>query len=246
MLANSTTIINTYSMYARFQAPVDYTEFEIDQIEEYSAAAERHYSPDHPYHNYETHAVPVAEGVRTIAAKLAMQGIIIPTGALVIAAHWHDAEHHQDHRAKGYMTKEEYSAHMVEMYLEDKPVTKAQGIIIQDSILATEHNFWRHRYPYETILHRADIENIGGPTIFFLQNVALLYKEALIHDATLSWDEYVTGAVEFLQTVIDEHDEESRWHNLNREDTTVDVHDTPFRAAAESNIAALLQMEDPY
>lgn len=233
-------------MYARFQAPVDYTEFETDQIEEYSAAAERYYSPDHPYHNYKTHAKPVAEGVRTIAAKLAMQDITIPTGALVIAAHWHDAMHHDDHRAKGYMSKEEYSAHMVEMYLEDKLVTKAQGIIIQDSIFATAHNFWRPRYPYETILNRADLENIGGPKIFFLQNVALLYKEALLHDKSLSWDEYVTGAVEFLRTVIDEHDEESRWHNLDLRDTTVDVNDSPFRAAAEGNIDALLQMEDPY
>lgn len=233
-------------MYARFQAPTDYTEFEEDQVKEYSAAAERHYSPDHPYHNYETHAKPVAENVRVIAANLAMRGVIIPTGALVIAAHWHDAGHHEDAIVKGYTSKEDYSSHLVDMYLEDKPITTAQGIIIRDSILATAHNFWRPRYPYEAILHRADIENIGGPTVFFLQNVALLYEEALVGNPALSWEAFVTGAEKFLRSIIEEHDEESRWLNLDPLDTTVDVNETPFRIAAELNIEALLGMEDPY
>ena len=100
------------------------------------------------------------------------------------------------------------------------------------------------RTPYELILHRADIANIGGPTDEFIDNSLSLWAETQhISGKKLSWQKYVDGASSFIQLTYTEHDSESLQNFIDPEDTTVDVYDVPFKEQALRNIVALQEFD---
>ena len=225
--------------YGRFDVPKEKLTLTGDQVFEYATAAERHYRPDYPYHNW-NHALSVVSGIEAISTKLERRGLTIAKGALAVAAAWHDAGYHEDHRAKGFATKEAYSAALLDDYLTDKPVGEWERDMMLSAISATFAHHPEMRTPYDLILHRADIANIGGPTSEFLENSHLLWSESrLITGKPIAWIEHVHHAAQFIRSTALEHDHESLHHYLDTNDTTVDVYDLPFSIQALKNIEAL-------
>jgi len=214
-----------------------------DQVLEYSAQAQKQYRPDFDYHNWD-HALAVTYGTEVIATKLEARGLVIAKGALAVAAAWHDAGYHEDHLAKGFKTKELYSAALLDDFLEDKPVGELEKAIMRSAIIATWAGHTDLRTPYELILHRSDIANIGGPTDEFIENSLKLRKETeLITGKPLNWQKYVDGAAGFITATVNEHHHESIKHLIDIKDTTIDVHDTPFGEQALKNLKALKRFD---
>ena len=229
--------------YGRFDTPKQLITLEADQVLEYAAAAQKHYRPDYQYHNWE-HALSVASGTEIIAQKLRTRGITVAQGALAVAAAWHDAGYHEDHTSAGFHTKEGYSAALLEEFLEDKPVGIFEKTLMLKSIIATYSGHAELRMPYELILHRADIANIGGPTDEFISNtIKLWHEQQLITGNKIPWLKFIEGSAHFVRLTATEHDEESLAHLIDPEDTTLDVNDLPFRIAALENLEKLASYE---
>jgi len=229
--------------FGRFEAPKEFVTLTPEQVFEYSAAAKQHYRADYPYHGWD-HALDVISGTEIISTKLEHRGLVIAKGALVVAAAWHDTGYHEDHSVKGFSTKEEYSAHLLDEYLKNKAASEWEKTMMHNAIVATWADHKTLRTPYELIMHRSDIANIGGPTDEFLQNsLKLLQEQALITGRTPSWEEYVNGAVKFIEFTAAEHDHEALAHYIDPSDTTVDVHNVPFSEAARINIETLLDFD---
>jgi len=229
--------------YGRFDVPKDFITLTPDQVAEYSADAQKHYRSDYPYHNW-NHALDVASGTEIISDKLRTHGLTIASGALAVAAAWHDAGYHEDHTAKGFETKEQYSAYLLDEYLEGKSVSDTERLLMRNAIIATWAKHPELRTPYELIMHRADIANIGGPSDEFILNSIHLWEEyRMTGDASLSWEEYVKGAGGFIMFTATEHDHESLKHFIDPADNTVDVNDLPFSTTALSNLEILRTTE---
>ena len=229
--------------FGRFDVDPGLLSLTPDQVMEYSAAAARHYSPDYDYHGL-NHALETASGTEVIAEKLESRGLTIAKGALAVAAAWHDAGYHENHIAKGFKTKEEYSAALLEKYLEDKPVGEWERTMMSRSIIATWAGHTALRTPYELILHRSDIANIGGPTDEFINHsINLWHETTYVTGKPLSWQQYTSGAAKFIEMTVDEHDRESLRHFIDTSDTTIDVNKMVFRTQAYRNLAALDELE---
>ncbi len=238
-----TSYHNRPMLYQRFNSS-EIDTYAPGQVEEYVAAAEAHYTYRLPYHNWD-HAVSVMEGVDTIADKLDAKGVKIARGTLKIAAAWHDAGYHQNHAALDFSTKEDYSAALLDTYLEDKPVTHIQKQLMRSAIVATWHLHPEHRTPPEMILHRADTANIGGPADRFVENNVLLWREARTKGHPVPWSDNLRATDRFVRLLAAEHDHESLLQNIDPEDTTVDVNDQPFAATAKRNLDILYGMSEP-
>ena len=229
--------------YGRFDVPKDWITLTPDQVAEYSTAAEGHYRPDFQYHGW-GHALDVAHGTEVISDKLQSRGYTIVKGALAIAGAWHDAGYHEDHMQKGFDTKEEYSASLLEKYLENRPMGEFERAIALNAIVATWSGFEGARTPYELILHRADIANIGGPEDEFLANSVKLWQERILTSGKqIAWDEYVADAVVFIAETIEEHDQESLHHFIDPSETVLDVNEGVFKDAAYRNMGVLLKYD---
>ena len=230
--------------YGRFGVPENFLTLTTDQVAEYSAAAQVHYRADYPYHNW-NHAMAVASGTESISNKLERKGLIIAKGALAVAAAWHDAGYHENHLSKGFDTKEEYAAVLLDQFLDNKLVGDWERSMMSKAIIATWANYEGPRSPYELILHRADIANIGGPTDEFIENSLRLREESFYTVGKVPpWEEYVKGAGNFIEMTADEHDHESLYHYIDPQDTTLDVNDVPFKHAALINLKALQEFDN--
>lgn len=229
--------------YERFQAPVELlTLTNPDKVKAFSNAAKKHYSPGLRYHNWD-HALVVMRGVEIIAKKLETKGVHVALGALTVAAAWHDAGYSETRPE--YKTKEAYSAHLLDEFLKEKPVSAFEHQLMRNAILATWHGHKDLRTPHELILHRADIANIGGPTAAFLDNTVNVWLEGNKTTKTpLPWLEYVRNTGNFMGTVVREHDTESTRHYIALDDTTVDANVIPFRQAATANWEALKNIKN--
>lgn len=229
--------------YQRFKSP-DIPNLEEDQVEEYIDAARKHYSEYYQYHNWD-HATATIRGVDRIADKLSEYNVSIARNALRIAAAWHDAGYHENHAALDFLTKEDYSAALLDRYMEDKPVDGLFKNLMHSAIVGTWHLHPEHRTPPQVILHRADTANIGGPADEFINNNLLLFREAQFRGLFTSWDQHVRQTDRFVRLLVAEHEHESLLQNMYAEDTTVDVYDERFRDAAIRNLEALYEISEP-
>jgi hypothetical protein len=238
------TTDNETMINAQFGVPEDFLNtFTADQTDDYIAAAEKQYSSHLTYHNWD-HAVDVIRGVDIIADKLAETGVLIGRNALKIAAAWHDAGFHEDKTGE-FATKELYSAHLLDVFLEDKDVPEpVQRILMRKPIIATVHKHADHRMPAEVILHRADTANIGGPEEGFIEANKKLWFEGSGFGND-GWLQHINQTARFVEFTAIEHDYESLIRGVELDDGSVDVNDEVFRLAAARNIAALREIVEP-
>lgn len=229
--------------FGRFDVPKERLTLTDDQTLEYSQAAQQYYRPDYLYHNW-NHALAVASGTEIIADKLEARGLTIAKRAIAVASAWHDAGYHENHIAKGFETKELYSAALLDEYLRDKPVGEFEKSLMRQAIIATYSGHSELRTPYELILHRADIANIGGPLDEFVDSNVKLWREHQVTTGdSIDWDEHVKNSAKFIEFTAEEHDHESIKHLIDPEDTTLDVNDLPFRTTALRNLEYIQEHE---
>lgn len=168
------------------------------QVEELIQAAKPHYSRNLSYHNWH-HVEVVMNSVTELIEKASRHGISLKKDVLLVAAAWHDAGFSEDHRKRGFPTKEHYSASLLEKYLEDKQVSKEDKDLMLAAILGTIHNAPRENLDI-LVLHRADISNIGESYSIFLKNNVSLWKEfEQLNSVAIPWDEYIQASVAYIE-----------------------------------------------
>lgn len=173
------------------------------QVETYSRAAQAHYSDTLAYHNW-SHAEAVMRDVDILVERASKRGITLAREALQIAAAWHDAGFHEDHTSKGFVTKEHYSAYLLEEYIADKPVDYATRFLMSEAILGTIHGFDRDTLN-TLVLHRADVANIGGPyDEFYKISISLWQENIHLTGNDISWNDFIQSSEGYIRMIAKE------------------------------------------
>ncbi|MDY6771408.1 MAG: HDIG domain-containing protein [Candidatus Nanohaloarchaea archaeon] len=158
--------------------------------EEIRDAAEQQYSDELPYHNFQhiQHALEFAE---TLLERCARYGIPVDSDIVRYAVLFHDAGYHEDHKAEGYDTKEQYSAAIAADELERHGRDQETIDEVRQCILATEEGA-SFDTPEEKIVRAADLAQIGGSYTVLEENAERLRDEVeQLHDTELSDEEWI-------------------------------------------------------
>lgn len=169
-------------------------------------AAQEHYTAALPYHNWE-HAQMVMEDVRMLSTRLAKRNIPVDESPLLIAAAWHDAGFHEDHLSLGFETKEHYSAWLFKEYAHTARIGRECVSIVEKAILGTIHGASRDDVN-TLVLHRSDVQNIGGPTDAFLRASVKLWREQTLVQGPVSWDDFKASSRGYIRAMVTEAREE--------------------------------------
>lgn len=171
-----------------------------------SAAAERFYDPNQPFHNFD-HAREVSRIAGDICGKLIIKTPENFSDLIQIAASWHDAGHHEDECAQGFDTKEDYSVQLAQDNLTTY-FTPSQMELISNAIRGTIARKMGDQFrvePEQIILHFADISaGIGRDWDEFLQKTEALRQERIYRDAPIDWQNWQKSTAEFLRFSADE------------------------------------------
>jgi len=102
-------------------------------VEEAAAAL---YDPALPYHNFR-HALSVAEEGKRIVRRCRAEGVVIDADVVHYACLLHDAGYREDHAARGFESKEAYSAHLADDVLARCGVDRVVAAAVHEAILST-------------------------------------------------------------------------------------------------------------
>lgn len=151
--------------------------------------AEECYDPSLPYHNF-NHALKAADTGKNIVVKCREEGMFIDEVVVYYALLFHDAGYHEDHKAKGFQTKEEYAASLAEENLNKFSIDK--GIIrkVRETILATyrKAEFITNE---QKAVRAADLAELANDYEIFLKNNFNLKKESeILGEKNIFWKEW--------------------------------------------------------
>ena len=121
----------------------------------------------------------------------------------MVAAAWHDAGYGGAYQEHGFATEEAYAAHLATSHLTRQGAETADITLVHEAILATQLHAGR-RALYGLALHRADIDNLGGPYDKFLDANTRLWHEAAVLGAPLSWEEHQSQTEKFITFTVAE------------------------------------------
>lgn len=171
-------------MEKEFELKVDKSEKE-PSLEE---AASKYYA-EIPFHNFD-HIKDVLEYAEGAMEEYEKEGIAIDKEAVKKALLFHDAGYHENHKDKGFDTKEEYSAAIAENELKKAGYSLEFIDVVKASILATMKNgqFFTKEHKMARI---ADISNMAGEYEKFLDcNLRLKNEIKYMNNKNFSWDEW--------------------------------------------------------
>ncbi|MEK7637644.1 MAG: hypothetical protein AAB402_04670 [Patescibacteria group bacterium] len=157
-----------------------------------TAEAAQYYDARLPYHNFE-HVRSVLAHAERIIADCRSEGVPIDAEVVRYAVLFHDADYAEDHRAKGYDSKEAYAAALATTVLEPFDVDPHLIQRVQSTIMATHH-----AQPFSTneekAIRAADLANMAGLYEDFLESNRRLKAETeILSGTTMSWAEWKAG-----------------------------------------------------
>lgn len=130
---------------------------------------------DLPYHNFD-HVMETLETAMEIVWECFSLGIKVDVQVIYYAMLLHDAGFHEDHKEKGFDTKEAYSAHLAEKELKNYNFNQDFIDKVKKCILGT-HMDAELKTKEEKIVRSADIYNISDDYNIFLDKNITLKKE---------------------------------------------------------------------
>lgn len=127
---------------------------------------------------------------------------------------------------------------MAVKYLKQQGADAADIVLIEEAILATQHNAVRHNLA-GLALHRADIDNIGGPYTAFLSANQKLFHEAATLGQPIDVQTHKQRTAKFVTFTINEmRGELSRLHEHTGTENS-------FDSVAARNLGRYLQEDEP-
>ena len=161
------------------------------------AAARVLYSAALPYHNFD-HIQDTLEAAEKVIERCREEHIRIDAEVVYYALLFHDAGYQDDHLARGYTTKERYSAALAEPILRRHGVNSVQVDKTLAAILATERDAVTVSAEQKAV-RAADLSGLAADYPWFLESSLKLKREhELLFQRALSWDEWQTNSAAVL------------------------------------------------
>ena len=167
-----------------------------DETLEKAAAAL--YSDSLPYHNFR-HALRSVEAGREIVARCVKEGIRIEEDVVYYALLFHDAGYQDDHKSRGFDTKEAYSASLAAKALKEHGVPQATVRKVIEAIQAT-HRDAKFTTTEQKAVRAADLAELAADYETFRTNTENLKSEYEMQSGRhLSWDEWIDRAIDVIR-----------------------------------------------
>jgi predicted metal-dependent HD superfamily phosphohydrolase len=200
---------------------------------ELEARAAALYSDALPYHNF-LHVRDTLRAAEIILGRCRAENIRADSDVVYYALLFHDARYHDDHVARGYRSKEAYSAALAAEALGDIGVAPAKIRKCTAAILATERD-GTFVSAEQKAVRAADLSGMAAEYPEFLQHSLKLKREyELLHGAQLSWIDWQRISAEVLRHYLSQEIRlTSYFHNEWGEST--------FHARVRSNLERLMQ-----
>lgn len=181
---------------------------------------------DIPYHNFD-HAKESLELGYEIIARCEASGIEVDSDLIRYSLLFHDAGYHENHQAKGFESKEEYSAHLAEEALRELGVPEATIEKVKECIIST-HKDKSFDSLEEKIVRAADLVGLAYEYEKFKENAIKIKKEnEILSGNDISWDDFKKGVKGIIEDYLSQDirltecykDEEggSRFHKKTKE-----------------------------
>jgi predicted metal-dependent HD superfamily phosphohydrolase len=157
--------------------------------------AELHYDPSLPYHNF-GHIRDALTAAETILTRCRARRRKLDETAVYYAVLFHDAGYQEDHRAKGFEHKEDYSAKIAEEALTKALVPVATVRLACEAIRATRKGYEGKPSPEAQVVRAADLAQLAAPYPVFKSNTIKLWKEQeRMRGDSMPWQEWKAKAV---------------------------------------------------
>ncbi len=150
--------------------------------------AKRYYSPL-PYHNFK-HVTTLLKNAQELIKKCEKYHLKVDEEIVLLALLFHDAGYAENHKKKGFKSKEEYSAFISEKVLLDQKYPPEKIKKIKECITAT-HRDKEFRTIEQKIVRACDLKDLAANFKKFKKDNLLLKKEfELLNHRKISSDEW--------------------------------------------------------
>ena len=161
------------------------------------AEARALYSPSLPYHNFD-HIQDTLAAADKVIERCREEHIRIDTEVVYYALLFHDAGYQDDHQARGFATKERYSAALAAPILRRHGVSAAQVDKTVAAILATERDAICVSAEQKAV-RAADLSGLAADyPRFLISSMCLKREHELLFGRSLSWADWQTNSAEVL------------------------------------------------
>jgi predicted metal-dependent HD superfamily phosphohydrolase len=161
------------------------------------------YSDDLPYHNF-GHIRTVIRKGNEIVERCKKEHVAIQEDIVYYALLYHDAGYNENHVAKGYSSKEAYSADLAVEQLSGNGIVKEKLERIKAAILCT-HVDAHCATNEDKAVRAADLSELAADYRIFKKNTLDLKKELEQQTgSTISWNSWKRMAVEKVEEFLRE------------------------------------------
>lgn len=141
------------------------------------------------YHNF-GHVLRVLDAAEQLLVQCRSEGVAVDEEVVYYAILLHDAGFYEDHAARGFDSKEAYSAHLAGELLRELGVAQDVTDRVQAAILAT-HIDARCHSNEDKLVRLADLHGLGGDYARFKQDTLDLKQEAeMMAGRRIDWEEW--------------------------------------------------------
>jgi predicted metal-dependent HD superfamily phosphohydrolase len=190
------------------------------------------YSDQMPYHNFNHVPETLAAGAMLVD-RCRKEGVPINAEVVYYALLFHDAGYHDNHIAKGFTSKEEYSAHLADQCLRPEAIPEDTIERVVAAILSTQRNA-RFTSNEEKAVRAADLAGLASDYKTFRSNAEKLrQEEEALTGRKVHWDEWKTAVKETIEFYL------SQEIRFTHSDGCAD-HSASFHTRAKQNLLRLL------
>ena len=198
--------------------------------------AEKLYSDNLPYHNF-IHAKETVINGRIIIGNCLNEGMLINEKVVYYGNLLHDVGYYEDHKEKGFDSKEEYSVYLARKILQDLGEDEEIISETQRVILAT-HRDKSFVTNEEKVVRASDLAGMAKDYEIFLRNTVRLKQEIeIISGQAVSWSEWKKSVKKTIEFYLLQDIRLTSTHN-NESGKSV------FHKKAKENLDAFLKEDE--
>lgn len=165
--------------------------------------ASQMYEPKMPYHNF-GHVITVIRHSEGIIEKCRLEGVPLDEKVVYYALLFHDAGYHEDHLAKGFETKEAYSADLSEHALREYGVDEETIKKVKAAIMST-HMDAKCYSNEDKAVRASDLSGLAAEySVFKLNAIRLREEHEMMHGESVAWEDWKLGVKETLELFLRE------------------------------------------
>jgi predicted metal-dependent HD superfamily phosphohydrolase len=161
------------------------------------------YDPKLQYHNFDHIRFVLGEGDKIIA-KCKKEGVKLDEAVIYYAILFHDAGFIENHIAKGFDSKEAYSADLAVKALEGNGIDAEMVQKVKQAIMAT-HVDAVCKSNEDKAVRAADLSGLAADYTFFKKNtIDLKHEFEMMSGRKVTWEEWKTMATERIELFLRE------------------------------------------